>query len=63
MKVSACILKAVCPMLAVYGIVCGLKRHLGDKNGHEALNPLDLLDKRYRKLSTFLLVWYYLFRE
>ena len=36
----ACILRAVCPMLAVQGLVCGLKRHLGDKNGDEALNPL-----------------------
>ena len=48
----------------MYGIVCGLKRHLGDKNGNEALNPLDAHDKRYGKLSKlFLLVWYYLFRE
>ena len=57
MQVSACILKAVCPMLAVYGIVCGLNRHLGDQNGDDALNPLDVHDKRYRKLSSlFLLV-------
>ena len=35
----------------------GVKRHLGDKNGDEALNPLDAHDKRYGKLSTlFLLV-------
>ena len=48
----------------MYGIVCGLRRHLGDKNGDQALNPLDAYDKRYGKLSTlFLLVWYYLFRE
>ena len=48
----------------VYGIVCDVKRHMGDKNGDEALNPLDAHDKRYGKLSTlFLLVWYYLFRE
>ena len=52
------------PPRTVYGIVCGLKRHLGDKNGDEALNPLDAHDKRYGKLNTlFLLVWYYLFRE
>lgn len=52
------------PPRTVYGIVCGLKRHLGDKNGDEALNPLDAHDNRYGKLSTlFLLVWYYLFRE
>ena len=51
------------PPRTVYGIVCGLKRHLGDKNGDEALNPLDADDKRYGKVSTlFLLVWYYLFR-
>ena len=48
------------PPRTVYGIVCGVKRHLAD----EALNPLDACDKRYRKLSTlFLPVWYYLFRE
>ena len=48
----------------VYGIVCGVKRHLGDKNGDEALDPLDAHDKRYGKLSTLLLlVWYYIFRE
>ena len=52
------------PPRTVYGIVCGVKRHLADKNGDEALNPLDGHDKRYGKLSTlFLLVWYYLFRE
>ena len=52
------------PPRTVYGIVCGVKRHLGDKNGDEALNALDARDKRYGKLSTlFLLVWYYLFRE
>jgi len=40
MKYPSCL-----PMLAVYGIVCGLKRHLGDKNGDETFNPLDALDK------------------
>ena len=64
MQVFGCILKAVCRMSAVYEIVCGLKRHLVDKNGDQALNPLHAHDKRYGKLSTlFLLVWYYLFRE
>ena len=29
----------------VYEIVCGLKRHLGDKYGDEALNPLDAAKK------------------
>ena len=34
-----------------------VKRHLGDKNGDKALNPLDADDKRYGKLSkSFLLV-------
>ena len=52
------------PPRTMYGIVCGLKRHLEDKNGVEELNPLDAHDKRYGKLSTlFSLVWYYLFRE
>ena len=52
------------PPRTAYRIVCGVKRHLADKNGDEALNPLDGHDKRYGKLSTlFLLVWYYLFRE
>ena len=52
------------PPRTVYGIVCGVTRHLGDKNGDEALNPLDAHDKRYGKLrALFLLVWYYLFRE
>ena len=52
------------PPRAVYGIMCGVKHHVGNKNGDEALNGLDAHDKRYGKLSTFfLLVWYYLFRE
>ena len=52
------------PPRIVCGIVCGVKRHEGDKNGDEALNLLDAHDKRYGKLSTLLLlVWYYLFRE
>ena len=47
------------PPRTVYGIVCGLKRYLGDKNGDEVLNPLDAHDKRYGKVSMlFLLVWY-----
>ena len=43
--------------------MCGVKSHLADKNVDEALDPLDGHDKRYGKLSTFLLVWYYLFLE
>lgn len=35
------------PPRTVYGIVCGVKRHLGDKNGNKALNPLDAHDKRF----------------
>ncbi|CAH3166645.1 unnamed protein product, partial [Pocillopora meandrina] len=35
------------PPRTVYGIVCGLKRHLGDKYGDEKLNPLDAHDKRF----------------
>ena len=31
----------------LYGIFCGLKRHLEDENGGKALNPLDSSDKRY----------------
>ena len=31
---------------SLYGIVCGLKRHLEDVNGGNALNPLDSSDKR-----------------
>ena len=41
----------------MHGIVCGVERHFADKNGDEALNPLDGHDKRYGKLSMlFLLV-------
>ena len=47
------------PPRIVFWIVCGLKRHLGDKNDDEALNPLDAHDKMYGKLSAlFLLFWY-----
>ena len=34
------------PPRSLYGIVCGLKRHLEDVNGGNALNPLDSSDKR-----------------
>ena len=52
------------PPRTVYGIVCGLKRYLEDKNGDEALNPLDADDKRYGKVSKlFLFALNYLFRE
>ena len=35
----------------MYGIFCSLKRQLEERNGSEALNPLDASDKRY--LTTF----------
>ena len=31
----------------MYGIICSLKRHLEERNGSEALNPLDASDNRY----------------
>ena len=34
------------PPKTVYGIICALKRYLEEKNGSEALNPLDATDKR-----------------
>ena len=34
------------PPKTVYGIICALKRYLEEKNGSEALNPLDTGDKR-----------------
>jgi len=53
------------PPRTVYGVVRdSVKRHLRNKNGDKALNPLDAHDKTYEKLSTLLLlVWYYLFQE
>ena len=39
------------PPKSVYGIICSLKRHLEERNGSAALNPLDASDKRY--LTTF----------
>ena len=34
------------PPKTVYGIICALKFYLEEKNGSEALNPLDAGDKR-----------------
>ena len=34
------------PPKTVYGIICGIRRYLGEKNGEEALNPLDNRDRR-----------------
>ena len=36
----------VYPARALYGIVCGIRRHLEETVGSEALNPLDDSDKR-----------------
>ena len=33
------------PPQTLYGIVCGLKRHLEEVKGASALNPLDYKDK------------------
>jgi hypothetical protein len=35
------------PPRTLYGIVCGIKRHLEERNGASALNPLDITDKKY----------------
>ena len=34
------------PPRTLYGIICGLKRHLEEVKGASALNPLDYKDKR-----------------
>ena len=34
------------PAKTIYGIVCGIRRHLEEKNGAEALNRLDNRDRR-----------------
>jgi len=34
------------PPKTVYGIVCGIRRYLEEKNGGEGLNPRDNCDKR-----------------
>ena len=36
----------VYPARTLYGIVCGIRRHLEETVGSEALNPLDASDKR-----------------
>ena len=33
------------PARTLYGIICGIRRHLEATVGNEALNPLDALDK------------------
>ena len=43
------------PARTVYGIVCGLRRHLIEAVGSEALNPLDAGDKY---VSLYFLVLY-----
>ena len=34
------------PAKTIYGIVCGIQHHLEEKNGAEALNPLDNSNRR-----------------
>ena len=34
------------PAKTIYGIVCGIQRHLEEKNGAKTLNPLDNSNKR-----------------
>ena len=34
------------PLKTVYGVICVVKRYLEEKNGSEAVNPLDASDKR-----------------
>ena len=34
------------PAKTIYGIVCGIRRHLEEENGAEALNRLDNSDRR-----------------
>ena len=36
----------VYPASTLYGIICGIRRHLEETVGSEALNPLDASDKR-----------------
>ena len=36
----------VYPARTLYGIICGIRRHLEETVGSEALNPLDASDKR-----------------
>ena len=34
------------PVKTIYGMVCVIQRHLEEKNGAEALNPLNNSDRR-----------------
>ena len=36
----------VYPARTLYGIICGIRRHLEETVGSEAINPLDASDKR-----------------
>ena len=36
------------PASTLYGIICGIRRHLEETVGSEALNPLDASDKSMR---------------
>ena len=35
----------VCPARTLYGIICGIRKHLQETGGSEAFNPLDASDK------------------
>ena len=34
------------PANIIYGIICGIRRHLEEKNGANGLNPIDNSDRR-----------------
>ena len=38
--------RKVYPARALYGIICGIQRHLEETVGSDALSPLDVSDKR-----------------
>ena len=47
-KLKTFIVSGSCyPSRTLYGIFCGLKGHLKDENGGNALNPLESSDKWY----------------
>ena len=40
----------VYPARTLYGIICGIRRHL-DECGKRSINPLDASDKRYERIQ------------
>ena len=46
----------VYPAMTLYGIICGIRRHLEETVGCKALNPLDSSDKRYEMISNLCLL-------